>query len=218
VAAFLKGKTLVQFTTGTSAEARQASAWAEDSGITYLDGAIMDYPAKIGGADTMLLLSGDQAAFDRNADTLRLLGGRLTYVGEDPATANVMDGGLLTVYYGCALSFMQSAAMVMAEGIAVERLHDALLHFTPVLTSTFGRCASAIGQNDYTGAEASIAVHAAGVKSLQSRASQRGVDNRLLSLFVDYLAEAQRSGDSANELPAVFKVFQAHSKLAAVAE
>ena len=44
----LKGKTLLQLTTGTGDEAARSAIWADDIGMDYLDGAIMDYPRAVG--------------------------------------------------------------------------------------------------------------------------------------------------------------------------
>ena len=40
----LRGKVLVQLSSGTPDEAREMESWARPRGIDYLDGAIMNYP------------------------------------------------------------------------------------------------------------------------------------------------------------------------------
>ncbi|MGA8102423.1 MAG: NAD(P)-binding domain-containing protein [Candidatus Acidiferrales bacterium] len=44
----LRGKVLVQLSSGTPEEARETESWARTRRIEYLDGAIMNYPVDIG--------------------------------------------------------------------------------------------------------------------------------------------------------------------------
>ncbi|MBV8514064.1 MAG: NAD(P)-binding domain-containing protein, partial [Acidobacteria bacterium] len=44
----LRGKALVQLTTGIPDDARQMQSWAQSLGMEYLDGAIISYPVDIG--------------------------------------------------------------------------------------------------------------------------------------------------------------------------
>jgi 3-hydroxyisobutyrate dehydrogenase-like beta-hydroxyacid dehydrogenase len=59
----LRGKTLVQMTTGTPEDGRRNAASAAEHGIAYLDGAMTAYPRSIGTDDAVLLFSGAEAAF-----------------------------------------------------------------------------------------------------------------------------------------------------------
>jgi 3-hydroxyisobutyrate dehydrogenase-like beta-hydroxyacid dehydrogenase len=208
VESLLKGRTLVQLTTGTRADAERSARWAADAGFQYLDGAIMDYPVVVGSNECLLLASGAQAVYERHEQALKVLGGRFTYVGEQPGAANVLDGGLLTIYYASAIGFMQSAGMMMAEHVTPETLKHALDAFKPVIDRTFEYCTDRISRREYAGTEASVHVHTLGVKSLLSRAKSAGIEHGLLQLFVDYLEKANEGGHEADELPAVFEAFR----------
>lgn len=208
IAALLKGKTLMQFTTGDARQAEDAGKWAAEIGLNYLDGAIMDYPTKVGGAECMLLVSGAERVWNSSAQELKLLGGRMTYVGEKPGSANVLDGSLLTMYYGNTFALMQSAAMLQAEQIDIRDFATALHAFKPVIESTWARTIGAIDRQDYSGNEASIQVHSLGVQSLLGRAKNAGVEHGLLQLFSSYVDKALSNGHEADELPAAYEVFR----------
>ena len=49
VAPALAGRALVELSSGTPQDARDAEAWARARGIDYLDGAIMATPSQMGG-------------------------------------------------------------------------------------------------------------------------------------------------------------------------
>jgi len=59
----LRGKILVQLSSGTPDEARQMQSWARPLGIEYLDGAIMSYPVGIGKPEGTVLYSGSEELF-----------------------------------------------------------------------------------------------------------------------------------------------------------
>ncbi|QJC80372.1 NAD(P)-dependent oxidoreductase [Pseudomonas umsongensis] len=204
----LKGKTIVQLTTGDGREAEFGALWAAEAGVNYLDGAIMDYPTKVGDPECLLLVSGDRAVWDSCEAQIKLLGGRMTYVGSKPSSANLLDGSLLTMYYGNTFALMQSAAMLEAEQVDLKDFKTALNAFKPVIESTWKRTIEAIDQQDYSGNEASIHVHSLGVQSLLKRAKNSGVEHSLLQLFSEYVDQTAARGHEADELPAAFEVLR----------
>ena len=58
----LAGRTLIQLSTGTPAEARALAGWLNAQGVKVLDGAILPYPDGIGAADARILFAGPAAA------------------------------------------------------------------------------------------------------------------------------------------------------------
>lgn len=208
IAPLLKGKTLVQFTTGDAKQALAGAQWAAEIGLNYLDGAIMDYPTVVGKPECMLLVSGPEAVWDSCKDEMMLLGGRMTYVGAKPGSANVLDGTLLTMYYGNTFALMQSAAMLQAEHLDIKDFAVALQAFKPVIDSVCKRTIAAIDKHDYSGNEASIHVHQLGVQSLLDRAQNTGVEHSLLKLFSGYVDVAVSKGHEADELSAAYEAFR----------
>ena len=58
------GRLLIQLSTGTPNEAREAGA-GRTHGADFLAGAIMAYPAEIGRTDANIIVSGAEPAFVR---------------------------------------------------------------------------------------------------------------------------------------------------------
>jgi 3-hydroxyisobutyrate dehydrogenase-like beta-hydroxyacid dehydrogenase len=108
----LAGRTLVNLTTGTPRQAREMAARAAERGVDYLDGAIMAIPPMIGQPDTLLLHSGNAAAFEAHRSTLTLLGGGTTYVGADAGLAPLYDMALLSMMYALYGGFFHAIALV----------------------------------------------------------------------------------------------------------
>ncbi len=93
----LRGKLLVQLTSGTPKQAKEMAARAKQHDIRYLDGAIMATPNLIGEAECTILYSGPSDLFEKYKPVLLALGGNAVHVGSDVGHASALDSALLVV-------------------------------------------------------------------------------------------------------------------------
>lgn len=133
VAAALRGKLIVQLSSGSPNQAREQAKWAADSGAAYLDGAIMATPNFIGEPGGTILYSGPQALFEANRPVLLALGGNPQYVGEDVGHASALDLSLLGQMWGALFGQIQAAAICQVEGISLDLFEAHRLAFQPVV-------------------------------------------------------------------------------------
>jgi 3-hydroxyisobutyrate dehydrogenase-like beta-hydroxyacid dehydrogenase len=111
VAPALAGRVLVQLSTGTPQDARDAEAWARERGADYLDGAIMAMPSQIGRPDTPIVASGAETAFRQSEPILKTLAGNLIYMGEPVGSASAWDLATLScLFVRCWASCMAPAS------------------------------------------------------------------------------------------------------------
>ena len=89
VADALRGKVLVQLSTGTTHDARDD--WAALSGVAYLDGALLATPGQIGRPDTPLFISGEERALAACRQVLEAIAGNIQYMGEPIGNAAAWD-------------------------------------------------------------------------------------------------------------------------------
>ena len=71
----LRGKIIIELTTGTPHEARRLGVHITTAGGRYLDGAIIGYPNLVGTPQLQILCSGDPTAFVTCRTMLERLGG-----------------------------------------------------------------------------------------------------------------------------------------------
>jgi 3-hydroxyisobutyrate dehydrogenase-like beta-hydroxyacid dehydrogenase len=138
VAAALRGKTLVQFASGSPSEARSAATWAREHGVSYLDGAIMATPELVGKIESTILYAGDLAVFDEREALLRVLAGTTAYVGADHGHAAALDSsdsylgyvkGLLPVTDAFTIDLIERAIAQHHEDTqATLDIHHGALH------------------------------------------------------------------------------------------
>ncbi|MFC9914992.1 NAD(P)-dependent oxidoreductase [Streptomyces sp. NPDC127197] len=112
----LDGRTLINLTSGDSAQAREAARWAEQRGAHYLDGAIMAIPPAIGTAEAVILHSGPQSDFEAHKSTLDALG-TVTYLGADHGLASLYDVAGLAMMWSVLNAWLQGTALLRTAGV-----------------------------------------------------------------------------------------------------
>ncbi|MEU7991141.1 NAD(P)-binding domain-containing protein [Streptosporangium canum] len=112
----LDGKTLINLTSGDSAQAREAAQWAEQRGAHYLDGAIMAIPSAIGTAEAVILHSGPRSDFEVYKSTLDALG-TTTYLGADHGLASLYDVAGLAMMWSVLNAWLQGTALLRTAGV-----------------------------------------------------------------------------------------------------
>ncbi|MEV0030580.1 NAD(P)-binding domain-containing protein [Nocardia sp. NPDC050793] len=112
----LGGTTLINLTSGSSAQAREAAHWAGQRGAHYLDGAIMAIPPAIGTAEAVILHSGPQPDFDAHKPALDALG-TITYLGADHGLASLYDVAGLAMMWSVLNAWLQGTALLRTAGV-----------------------------------------------------------------------------------------------------
>jgi 3-hydroxyisobutyrate dehydrogenase-like beta-hydroxyacid dehydrogenase len=131
--AALRGKLIVQLSSGSPSQAREQAQWAADNGAAYLDGAIMATPNFIGEPGGTILYAGRQALFEANLTVLLALGGNPQFVGEDVGHASALDLSLLCQMWGALFGQFQAAAICEAEDIVLDLFEGHRQAFRPVV-------------------------------------------------------------------------------------
>ncbi|MBI3303586.1 MAG: NAD(P)-dependent oxidoreductase [Deltaproteobacteria bacterium] len=211
VSARLRGKTVVQLTTGMPQDAREAEAWAKQHGVAYLDGTIQGYPKDIGTPEGTILYAGSRAVFEATQPVLRSLGGHALFVGENIGTASALDAGLVGSYVaGTVLAFLHGAALCEAEGVSLDTyLSIALRHVMPgLVTDTMQMCVEMIKKGSYAGSQATLDTCVAGMGHFVQFSRASGVDSTYPEGVLGYFQRAVAQGHGQDELPAVFECFR----------
>ncbi|KAJ6446017.1 6-phosphogluconate dehydrogenase nad-binding protein [Purpureocillium lavendulum] len=99
----LRGKTIVNLTTGTPQQGRDAEAWFKEKGASlYFDGGIMGTPSMVATPHMVIMYSGESEQTFTDKGVPELLGpfGRAVYEGADPGAASMVDLAALSAMYG----------------------------------------------------------------------------------------------------------------------
>jgi 3-hydroxyisobutyrate dehydrogenase-like beta-hydroxyacid dehydrogenase len=126
VSASLRGRTLIQFSTGAPEEAREAQRWASGLGAAYLDGAILAFPKQIGRPATTIFFSGDEAAWSSCALLVQCLAGKPVFVGADAGGAEAIDLAILSNFLCAVAGASHAASICEAEGVDMVHVMSVL--------------------------------------------------------------------------------------------
>jgi 3-hydroxyisobutyrate dehydrogenase-like beta-hydroxyacid dehydrogenase len=203
----LRGKSIIEFTTGTPAEAREAGKRAGEAGAGYLDAAIMAYPSGIGTAEATILFSGSQDVFSRHESPLRVLGGNTMYLGDNVGAAATLDLALLDFYYGANVAILHGASICQSEGFPLEIYAKALEGFAPILTATAQLGARMIPARSYVGTEATNDIHAAALAHIV-RASRDAKLDGFPAVVMSYFDKALAKGHGPDEIVALYEAMR----------
>jgi 3-hydroxyisobutyrate dehydrogenase-like beta-hydroxyacid dehydrogenase len=206
--AALAGKVLVQLSTGSPQEARDAEAWARERNAEYLDGAILAYPDQVGTPEATILVAGSEVTFRRCEPLLQHLAGGLTYVGAQVGAASALDCATLSFVFGALLGALHGARICEVEGLRVDEFGAMLAELVPVVGGEVKQLSERIQTDRYDGSQAALRTYAAAALRLVQQAR----DSRINAEFPEYASgafgEGMSAGFGSEDLAALIKVLR----------
>ena len=206
VAAALRGRVLVQLTSGTPSQARELAEWAAERGIAYIDGKIVGLPSAIGTPEAAIFYAGSAAAFEAAKPLLAELSGDPVYVGDDPGHPATIDGALILNMMAIYVANMVGRAMCEAEGIAPDTwglFSGLLLAAAPGLA---GDLNALLDRKDFSGDEASLTTWAHGADLIRDGLAERGVDSTLAACIAELAHRTIERGHGDDGFAAIYDV------------
>ena len=213
IKARLPGRTIVQLSTGSPHEARDALAMFTKEGTSYLDGAIMAYPEEIGQPNAMILLSGSEFTYQNHKQTLGALGGDLRYVGESIGGASALDMALLTYGLGAIIGVTQGAALCESEGVSVDLYGKLFGEQRSLLMGDRARVrAQRIHENRFTDTGASLSVWGAALAGITAHCQKCGLNAEFPLTLSKLFEKAEAAGLGRSDVAALVQVLRPTSR------
>ncbi|MEH6377353.1 NAD(P)-binding domain-containing protein, partial [Streptomyces sp. KLMMK] len=189
----LRGRTLVNLTSGTPEQARASASWAAGHGIGYLDGAIMSTPPGIGSPAVMLLCSGSPQAFARYRETLASLGEPVG-LGDDAGAASLYDTALLGMMWATLGGWLQGVALTGADAVDAVTFTPVAIRWMAAVNGFMSTYAPQIDAGVYPGDDATLDVHLGAIEHLVHASASRGLDPALPGLLKSSIEQAVAAG------------------------
>jgi 3-hydroxyisobutyrate dehydrogenase-like beta-hydroxyacid dehydrogenase len=208
VAAALAGRILVQLSTGSPQEARDSEIWARKRGADYLDGAIQAAPSQMGRPDTPILVSGAETAFRQSEPLLKILGGNLTYLGEQIGSASAMDLATLSYIYGAILGFFHGARICEAEGFRVDDYGSIVADIAPSFGEFLKHEGMVIQTGDYATSESPLRISVEATERLVQTAREARINTEFPTFTSRLFKKAMDAGYGNEEVAALIKVLR----------
>jgi 3-hydroxyisobutyrate dehydrogenase-like beta-hydroxyacid dehydrogenase len=204
----LCGKVLVQLSTGTPQEARDAERWARETEAEYLDCAILAYPDQMGTPEAALFVAGAEATFRRCEPALRSLAGGLTYVGEQIGAASALDCAALSFVFGALLGALHGARICEVENLRVDEFGAMLAELAPVVSAEVKQVSERIQTDRYDGSQAALRTYAAAAVRLVQQARDGRIDSGFPAYAFGAFQKGMNAGFGGEDLAALIKVMR----------
>ncbi len=203
IAPLLAGRTVVQLSTGTPKEAREASEWMTARDVAYLDGAILCSPTSIATDDAQILLSGDAAAYQRAGKLLECLGGTVRYLGANTGAASALDLAWLTTCYGRFMAIIHAASLCKSEDVGI----DDFISLFPDNPDIQGY-AKVIHEESFHECTATLQVWSAALQRIQQQSIDAGISTEIPDFVAGLFNKAVAAGYGEENVMALVKVLQ----------
>ena len=203
VSPLLAGRTVVQLSTGTPREARESAAWMTAHDISYLDGAILCGPNDIGTDTSQILLSGDEAAYDRAGKLLECLGGTVRYLGTNVSAASALDLAWLCDSYGRFLAVTHAACLCESEGVGVDEFASLFEEDSDIRDD-----ANIIHSADFENCTATLRVWRAALQRIQTQGQDAGINTDFPDYVDSLLEKAVDAGYGEEHVMAMVKILR----------
>ncbi|MFI9551114.1 NAD(P)-dependent oxidoreductase [Nonomuraea endophytica] len=205
----LRGRTVVNLTSGTPSEARETAAWMGERGARYLDGAIMVPPPLVGEPGSVFLYSGPREVFDEHRATLAGVGDP-RYLGAGAELAVLYNTGLLEMMYATMNGWLHATALIDAADLPVGDFAElAFGWFVPMMfgPSTAGQ-AKALAEGSYPGDLGTLEMNINALEHITRTSVEQGVPAEQPRLMLEIAERAVAQGRGGQNYLAVYEVFK----------
>ena len=202
----LRGKIVVQLSSGTPKEAREMDSWARRCGISYLDGAILGSPEWIGTPACTIFYSGPAEVFNRAKPVLMVFGDRTLFVGHEIGHASAFDVAVLTFGVSAMLGFLQGQVVWESENLPAGGFLETIKGMMPTMESVFTDMSRRVSSKNYSGDQASLEAYSVVTKQLVSWCQDRGSDHTVADAYVNLMERAIQAGKSQADFACLFEI------------
>ena len=203
----LRGRTLVQFSTGTPKEARDTEAGAKLHDTAYLDGAVLAYPREI-GHDAIIVISGDEGAYAGAQGVLAALSADIRYLGPAVGAAAALDLALLTYTLTAHIGLVHAALICESEQVGVDRLAGVVVDSQPSDAEEIRHLGEALKKNRFSDPGASLGIYSTALDRILAHAQDTGIDARIPEFADRLYKQGIESGYEDEEVVALIKLLR----------
>ncbi|WUH99730.1 NAD(P)-binding domain-containing protein [Spirillospora sp. NBC_00431] len=206
----LKGRVVVNLSSGSPDELRRAGEWAARNGGELLTGGVMAPPQGIGKPGSYVFYSGQEDALNRHRETLNEIGDA-TFVGSDLGLSMLYYQAQLYLFWSTLTAYMHSVALLGSAGVSAEQFRpfaaatvrdlatDGPMGFLKILTET-------IDAGVHPGGDHTLRMQAVGADHVVEAAREAGIDQAGPLALRDLFWRAVDAGHGSDGLSSVIEV------------
>ena len=181
----LKGKTIIELSTGGATEAEVLARQLSDNGANWLIGIINAYPTAIGKPETVLTMVGAKDVWETCKPVITELGGSSTHVGTEPGMLAALFAALFTTRQGFMFGMIYGALVCKKAGIPLDTFAGQVPVSLGMLPSYHKYFADTVPGGDFDNPPATMTTYTAALDDALSTFRTVGAPAELPQLFSD---------------------------------
>jgi 3-hydroxyisobutyrate dehydrogenase-like beta-hydroxyacid dehydrogenase len=202
----LRGKTIVELSTGGATEAEALARLLSDNGADWLIGIINAYPTAIGKPETVLTTVGATDVWETWQPLVKALGGSSTRVGAEAGMAAALFAALFTTRQGFMFGMIYGALVCQKAGIPLATFASQVPVSLGMLPSYHKYFADTVATGNYDNPPATMTTYAAALDDALSTFKALGARADLPQLFSDLAHKGVDAGLNDQALTALVEL------------
>jgi 3-hydroxyisobutyrate dehydrogenase-like beta-hydroxyacid dehydrogenase len=205
-AASLRGKTIIELSTGGATEAEALAKLLSENGAAWLIGIINAYPTAIGKSETVLTMVGAADVWETWKAAINTLGGGSTRVGAEAGMLAALFAALLTTRQGFMFGMIYGGLVCKKAGIPLDTFARQVPVSLGVLPSYHKYFADTVPVGNFDNPPATMTTYAAALDDALSTFKAVGAPAELPQLFSDLAHKGMDAGQSDKALTALVEL------------
>jgi 3-hydroxyisobutyrate dehydrogenase-like beta-hydroxyacid dehydrogenase len=204
----LRGKTIIQLSTGTPKEARAFDNWIQEQGGHSLNGDILAWPRQIGTSEASITISGAASLFKQHKITLQALAGTVNHVSEEAGGSAVLFSAVMAYLAGNWIGFCHGALICENEGLRTDEFGKLISNISPILAAESIHMGEVIQNGTFSDPESTVRITTNDLHLLVQQAEEAGISTELPTFAARLFQRAVDKGYGEEEHAAIIKVMR----------
>jgi 3-hydroxyisobutyrate dehydrogenase-like beta-hydroxyacid dehydrogenase len=199
------GKVIINLSSDTPATTRRAADWLAQLGATLIVGGVMVPEELVATDSSYVFYSGPEAVVRQYESTLAVIG-RVDYVGEDPALAQLFYQAQLDIFLTSLAAYLHATALVGSAGVTPDKyvpwaseVFDNLSYYLP-------EAAKNIASGKHPGEGANIVMMGATADHIVGASTEAKLDMALPQAVKSLYDRAIAAGNGGETWTSLYKV------------
>ena len=204
----LKGKTIIELSTGDAGEATSLKTFIESQDAHCLIGMIATFPSGIGQSDSAIVSVGEKAVWNSCATILKTLAGNSSWIGTTPKALAAIYASLFLPRQGFMFGMIYGALICEKAGVSMEAYVEQLPLTIKVVNDYFDVFAASVPSGDFSNPPASIGTYLAAFEDTLNTCQELGVPDEFPRLLHDHVKQGIDAGLADQQITALTKVLR----------
>jgi 3-hydroxyisobutyrate dehydrogenase-like beta-hydroxyacid dehydrogenase len=188
------GKTIVQITTATPAEAVAMEQWARERGASFVEGMMMTLPQEVGTDTCRSIYGGQRSDYLRIEALVAAFGGVQRWISEEIGAVSALTVAAAMFWMLSVESFVLMASVAHSLGASLEDAFEELVYQQRPIALAMSDSLPAMSSHVRTSDTVSIDLALHDLRKLTDLVETQGFDASLLKAAAQYLDAASSAG------------------------